>query len=536
MTFVDSLRSRTALFSVCAACIVAPSVARGQVVEVHALKPGMQLPGQSKPGQIRDATISIKPDDSVVVRIVDNNPLLLNYSATVTKEESEQHKTVAAFLKELTGWLTNLGFKKPDVTGAGLTPAPPVETLIVEGVNFAAFQKRLTDLDTRLKSLPGKITDSTGDAAAVAELKKDVRAWNAARDAEAFATDYLNFLKIATKCLQGSLLETNQGDPKRCTDSVPLPDPPGSTSSTATASSTATRAGATEAASPSVTRTPASASDKTTPAAGTKPASSGSKGAQEDPPVPPGAVVPPAGAVPPSAPAGAMERGTIQSYVSLANSIRGQIMDSAKVLAGFAADVAKLHAGEDVATVDYLPTEDQKIAVKIAASDVYKAFLQDDAKAKRDRAVRSFVITVTPYSAATWTLGAAVVVPMISDPTFTAKKVGDKFVIDSTENDSQPYQVAAMLGIEPRRFRQQPFALGFQIGASPAKERIALYAGPHVRLYAVSIGGGLLLQRTTDLEGSLSPGQVIDAEADLKTNKKLRPGGYVQVSLNIFKK
>lgn len=510
MTLVDAFCKSIVTIGACAGCLSLPALAAAQVVEVRALKPEMQLPGQTRPGPIQDATVTIKPNGSVVVKIVDNNPLLLTYSSTVTKEETEQHKTAASFLNELAGWLTALGFKKPDTSGAGLT-ATEEETLVVEGVNFAAFQKRLTDLDGHLKNLPTKITDSTGDEAAVSELKKEIRGWNAARDADAFASDYLNLARIAIKCLQGSLLQTNQGNQLRCTDPVPLPQ--------------AARIAAPPLPPPAPAPAPA--------AANPPPARPGG-----NPPPPPGAViapVPPSGA-PPAAAARPMERGTIESYVALAMAIRGQVTDSAKVVTGFSADVAKLHNGEEVAAVTYLPQDDQKIAIKIVASDIYKAFLQDEAKGKRDRAVKSFVITVSPYAAAGWSLGAAVVVPVISNPTFTTKKVGDKFVIHSTEGDSQPYQIAAMLGIEPREWRQQIFAVGFQIGVSPAKERIAFYVGPHVRLYAVSIGGGLLLQRTASLDDGLFVGKTLDAESDLKTNTRLRPGGYVQASVSLFKK
>jgi hypothetical protein len=220
----------------------------------------------------------------------------------------------------------------------------------------------------------------------------------------------------------------------------------------------------------------------------------------------------------------------------MAMSIRTQVLDSAKVVSGFAADVAKLHESLEVARVGYLPTEDQKIEVKIAASDVYKAFLTDEVEARRDEAVKSFTIAVAPYALATWSLGPAVIVPVMSNPTFTTEKSGDKFKIHVKEGDAQPYQVAAMLSIEPRGWQEQIFGLGMQVGVSSAKEKVAMYFGPHVRLYGVAIGGGLMLQRTARLDDGQSVGQLLDAAADLKTDTRLRAGGYVQVSIALFKK
>jgi hypothetical protein len=534
MLFLPIRRLRVAViasFIVGAMCVV-PRLAAAQgsarVVEIKAIDKTMKTPGQSGFVDLADTTTEIKPRQTLSVKIVDNNPLLLTYSATVTKQETEQHKTAASFLQSFAGWVTALGYKPPSTSGGGLSSLNE-RTLTVEGVNFTAFQSRLKSLDARLGSLEAKIRDSIGNQATIDAMKSEVLGWNAARDESALATDYKNLATIAMKCARGELLQTN-GAPMLCSAIVPLaPDAPSAPP-------------APPAPTPPPPATPPVAAPTNTPPVSPQTAQAG------NPPPPPGATVgnpaPPPGASvanpPPGANSGAQNtppnRGTIASYVTLVMSIQKEITDSANVVADFAADVAKLHTGVEVANVGYIATDDQKIEVKIVASDVYKAFLDDETKAVRDAAVKTITITVSPSSIATWSLGAAVVVPIISDPTFTAEKSGDKFVIHSKEGDSQPYQIAAMLSIEPTRLREQPFGLGLQIGVSPAKQNVALYVGPHIRLYAISIGGGLVLQRTTRLDDGQVVGQELGAEADMKLNTRLRPGGYVQVSVDIFKK
>jgi hypothetical protein len=516
--------------------------AAAQTVDVRALDKTMKTPGQSDFSGISDSTVEIKPRHSLSVRIVDTNPLLLTYSATVTKEETEQHKTAATFLNVFGQLLTTLGFKAEDKTGAGGGPPLDPRTLIVEALNFNTFHQRLDHLYTRLDSLHLKLSQSIGSAAAIDQLKDEVRAWSASKDEAALQSDFNKLVLILRKCTLGQSLDSNQGTVS-CSAPVPLvTQPAASAADSATVATGATgAAGSTGTAGANgAIGTTTQGSSRGQPAAGGGVAAPQTNGRGQsaggnsparaptvlsNPTPPPGAVI-----------TTGSGGNTIQTYTQSALLLRSDVLDSAKVVAGFAADVAKLRDPLEVANVGYLPNEDQHILVKIAASDVYKSFLDDETKVKRDGAVRTFTVTASPYSAAGWSLGAAVIVPVIDDPTFTAERSGDRFIIRSEAGGSQPYQIAAMLSVEPRPWRDQVFGFGFQVGVSPAKERVAFYAGPHFRLYAVTLGGGLLLQRTNRLDNGLSVGQQIAAESDLKIDTRLRPGGYIQASMTLFKK
>ena len=453
-----------------------------------------------------------KSGSRVAIVITDQNPLLFTYDAKVTETENEQHKLVTDFASTLGALVTSLGGR----TGGGSSGVAP---FTVEGVDFKKFRDDLDKVRADLDEVPSVLTASLGSAEEVAEIKRGVASWKIQSVSKDLTEEFAQLSKILMKCMSGLPLNTSMSTTISCADPMASALRPDSVGTVATGQQSGNRG--------------------TPPQGSTPPGkSNGAPTISHGPPPKPGTStatstlnVSPAGA--PRASADPSSAGTAQrvlDFLLLASVNQAKVEQGVATLTTFATDVAAINTPKTIADRTY-NLNDQRIDVTVVASTKYADFMTADVKDAQASAAKNFAIVLTPYTPAILRLAPAAVFVFPGAKRYAATPSGSAFTIDKTRDDVTAYDVAAMLMITPRAWNEPTVGGSFQIGVTPAKDRIGLYAGLGLNLWdKVSVGGGFAYRQDDRLAHGLHEDQSIATADALKTERRFAPGFYLHIT------
>jgi hypothetical protein len=458
----------------------------------------------------RRATLTSKPEyilrdgESFSLVLKDQNPLLFTYNVTTTEVESEQHKIAAQFAKVLSEVMKP--FESRAGGGAGLA-AP--QLLVIEGLDITEFRSQLRDVNTYLASIPRKLEQSISPDER-AKMKDSVKAWEMPALAAKVRESYVRIVSIERKCLGGLPVSTDQGEKPCSSDiargaapAVPVAPPP----PRAIGNNVAPPPGRGRRAGPAVN------------------GQNGQGGA--------GVVLP--NAAPPAA-----TGDSISVFSALAASYRTEVLAAVEVLTEFAADAIQVG---DKKTLKCRTTAedcgyslgDQTAVVTVKASSKYATFIAQAAPAVKKYqadAAGDFTFQIKPYNPAPVSFAPAFVLLFAKNPTYRAEKVGDAFVVKADDPSVEGYNLAAMMTIRPKAWREPTFGGQFQVGVSPTKDKLAFYGGAGITVQSVfTIGAGVAWQQVKILDG-LAEGDTIASADALKTKSDMVPGLYIHITVN----
>jgi hypothetical protein len=414
--------------------------------------------------------------------------------------------------------------------------------ILVEGLNFPVLRGRLQALSMSMNDIGPEISKSLGTSTDIENMKTKVRNSNISGLTSGLVEDLQKVAVIAGKCLAGATLTTNTDITLTCTSALEDAEKPPDTlrkdrelreqlqkEAAARAAEQQKAAGAKKPASSGRPATPAPQNVPQAPISGGPPPAPG-PGAPGAPPAAAGSAASfPSGAPTPAA----MPGERIIDFVALIEARRTDLQNSIAVLRGFASDVEDVGKAKTLATRTH-STKTQTVNITVKSSTKYDAFLDAGTKKRRDAIARKFAIVLQPYSPAVISLGPALILLFIENPTFKAAKKGDQFVIQESDDEVTAYNLAAMLNITPRGWSEPTFGGGFQIGVSPTKDKIGFYLGAGISVQELFwFGGGFTWQEVNKLAGGLTSGQVIASPDELKTTTHFKPGFYFHVTANI---
>ena len=144
-----------------------------------------------------------------------------------------------------------------------------------------------------------------------------------------------------------------------------------------------------------------------------------------------------------------------------------------------------------------------------------------------------FSFIFEPYNRLKLELKPAFVYSFVRKVEYTTEETIGGFKIIKKDNDKEYHglNVAAMLLVTPKFLDN--ISVYSEIGVSPIKDKIGLYAGLGIKFQKVfSFGGGLTLQQIEKLDG-LKEGDILENQDDLKINRPLKPGLYLHFTVNI---
>jgi hypothetical protein len=543
-------------------------VLKASVLEIHQRESIFVDPASGdQVGLAQKPTYLMRSDDRLSLRLTDPNPLLFSYNIEVTSQESADHAAAAGLAKALAA------FVDPFRTLAG---AGPGETSTVEGLELGGFRANLAKVQDDLDGIQSNITLSIGSAADIAAMKTEVAAWNVPKLADDVRKGYDLLARIAAKCLKGVPLEGSAG-PVPCTTAMPgsaprgKPQPAPVSTPPAPApvrpSSAALAGQGTSPVSLSASSTyrlltvaaqaPSNAAPPrpTTPTpAPTAPAGTSSQspattrpGAQARPGAPKRQTLP--ADRQPSLPQQQDDTGkeqpatlaasTIRDFTVLALAMQPRVDAALDILKHFAADVADVSTPKVLSCADGGPAcnyspQDRTVTFVVAPATRYEPFMAEAVKARRASMSGRYDFALKAYSPVALGFGPAFVVRFLRNPTFVAAKSGDRLVIQSTSDQAAGYNVAAMLTMTPRAWREPTFGGQFQLGVSPAKDQLGIYAGAGITVQSVfTIGGGFAWQQVNRLADGLAVGQTLDSPDALHTTTEFKPGFYIHATINL---
>jgi len=145
-------------------------------------------------------------------------------------------------------------------------------------------------------------------------------------------------------------------------------------------------------------------------------------------------------------------------------------------------------------------------------------------------------IPTRAYSPVDLGFGAGAVYSFVKAPSFTAEKQDDgKFKIVEKKGENRAQNIAAMLTITPRPWRNPTFGGAFQLGISPVKDQIGIFGGVQLRIAKfATIGGGYGYQQVPRLDGQQA-GDILEKADALKTSSHYKGGAYVSLLLSLPK-
>jgi hypothetical protein len=144
-------------------------------------------------------------------------------------------------------------------------------------------------------------------------------------------------------------------------------------------------------------------------------------------------------------------------------------------------------------------------------------------------------IPLRAYSPVALSFGPAMVYSFVKAPSFSAEKQADgKFKITEKEGKNRAQNISAMLNITPRAWRDATFGGSFQVGISPVKDQMGIFAGVQLRVAnLVTLGGGYGFQQVPRLSREQSVGAILDTAEALKTDTHYKGGAYVSLTLSL---
>ena len=209
------------------------------------------------------------------------------------------------------------------------------------------------------------------------------------------------------------------------------------------------------------------------------------------------------------------------------------------ILKHFASDAADVNTPRVLACADggaicNYSLQDRTAAFIVKPATRYDAFMTDGVKAKRTAMSGRYEFELKAYSPVALGFGPAFIVRFLRNPTFTAAKSGDHLVIQSKSEQATGYNVAAMLTMTPRAWREPTFGGQFQLGVSPEKDKLGLYAGAGISVQNVlTFGAGIVWQQVNRLADGLVVGQTIESPDALRTTTEFKPGFYIHATVNL---
>jgi hypothetical protein len=466
---------------------------------------------------------TIRRDETVVIEISQQNPLLFAYEAKNEKTDTEDYLAALAFGKQVKAFLDLF----PAGQGGGIILKR------VRGLEPNEFQTDLKTLTGLIEGLPAALGESLGTAEQAAALKKTYALATITVLATRLDADFNAMEQIATACLTGNGdLKTDSGEAITCDGPALINENIALAAATATA----------RAAADNVKRIVAQLADATSRK--TEAERKKDKGAAEIAKEIVALQAEKTIADKKAAEADDDVRGrraarsarpTLVEFVQLALPLDERVHQHLATLRGFAADVALLQTPLTLITAPYT-IQRQTITVQVTSSGKYEALLDASTRKKRDAALRKFTIVLDPYQPAHLSVAPAFVIGFVRNPEFSAVKKGDAYVIQQNDPDLTRYTLGAMLNITPDAWQEPTFGGHFQIGITPTKNEFGFYFGAGLRAQRLfTFGGGLMIQQVRRLSGGLTLDSKLADPSDLKTDTHFAQGLYLHFTVELPK-
>ena len=166
----------------------------------------VETPGNIERPIVEPVAVTIRPEETVVIEIREQNPLLFTYSTGVDARESASYADARALLDSLGELLASL----PASAGSELRP------LTVKGIGLDRLREDLEMLRLLSKSLGTDLAASLGGPPQVEALKRKYGDASIETLAGRLENAFTALGGIAKACMAGPLLTTDDGAPIRC--------------------------------------------------------------------------------------------------------------------------------------------------------------------------------------------------------------------------------------------------------------------------------------------------------------------------------
>jgi hypothetical protein len=228
---------------------------------------------------------------------------------------------------------------------------------------------------------------------------------------------------------------------------------------------------------------------------------------------------------------------TMRDFLNSVASLKDGVLDQVRLLRDFAQDLALVAQPTTVGEPIAYSLKDQPFALTLKSRARYEKVRGAEVDAIVRKYVGDYLFTVHAHAPARFSVGGAAVAGLfIKNPTFTAVKEGDAFVIKRKDDDPAIFKVAAMLNITPASWKEPTFGGFFQLGITPDPDSYGFYFGTGIRAYSVfSFGGGLMIQQVRKLGPGLTMDTRLDDPAKLKTESEFKPGLYFHFTATLPK-
>ena len=473
---------------------------------------------------------TIRRDESTSIEIAQQNPLLFVYESKVEAVDTDEFKAALEFQKQLKLLLA-------------LFPAPQgsLAKTTIGGLDLESFRKDLGDIADFIDQLPGDLAASVGTPAQIELLKKKYAEKDVAAIGARLDRAYAVIATIATSCMSGKALKTDSGETVICDgpaalgNNVSLVNAEAQVDAQKKAAARlaeATAQAASQLAAAETQLKKAAAKDKPALQAKVKALTAQHEAAiktEKDA----------AGQADSAASTtvamlrGPSGRPTLQEFVTLALSLETRVRANVAILRDVSTDVAVLGTPFALVTLPY-SLQRQTVTVDIKAASKYDAFIDAATRKKRAGALKKFTIVLEPYQPAHLSLAPAFVLGFVRNPTFTAVKKGDTFVIQQDQSELTRYTIAVMLNITPDSWQEPTFGGHFQIGLTPIKDQMGFYLGAGIRAQKLfSFGGGVMVQQVRQLAGALTLDSKLTDPSELKTETRFKTGAYIHATVEL---
>jgi hypothetical protein len=250
---------------------------------------------------------------------------------------------------------------------------------------------------------------------------------------------------------------------------------------------------------------------------------------------PPGTTPAPAGGVQPAAPidanAIAASSSLFDAFVALSLAA-DDIEDTIDEVEKYIAVASKIGEPEQYGPVKFNPTQNQPFELEIKAV-AENAKIVETAKLPTGK----YEVIVGPDDPADFEFDLAGVYSFVETERYEARTADGVTTIARSDSGDAVNGLtgAPMLTIIPRPWNDPSLVRGFQIGFSPVKDELGIFAGGILRFFdRVGIGAGIAYQQAERLDSGLTVGQTIPNADALKTHTLFKPGLYITLSVKVM--
>lgn len=177
------------------------------------------------------------------------------------------------------------------------------------------------------------------------------------------------------------------------------------------------------------------------------------------------------------------------------------------------------------------------VELKVTENNKFDELLSKRALRYKLEKQGSHKIIIKPRERFSLSISAGAIYSFVKDPQFSVKEDSDgNLTVARTSNDVNEFGGAVALDITRSEWAEYGVVPFFQVGVSPENSNLAFLAGVGIKAFdQFTLSAGYIYQQVDELSGGLSVGDTLTSADDLNTDDKFEGDLYIMLGVNLLK-